>query len=81
MSTIKPQELKIALQKDEKSASLLNKSYTSLLKNEKSIQSINIQLEQNFSMVAQNETQNMKKLFEDTSNCLKNVNTSHLKYV
>lgn len=82
MSSIKQQEMKATLAKDEKTATILNKSFQALLKNEKSIHDTDFQLATNFQAIGENETTpNMKKLFIETSTSLKTINISHQKYV
>lgn len=82
MAQLKPAEMKATLQKDEKTATILNKSFQALLKNEKGIQEIDSQLGNNFGSISENEsTPNIKKLFQETSTCIKTINLTHQKYV
>ncbi len=82
MAQINSVEFKAALQKDEKTATILNKSFQSLLKTEKTLHETDSLFGNNFNAISENEsTPNLRKLFHEASNSLKTINLSHQKYV
>lgn len=81
-SSIKQGVMKTTLQKDEKTATTLTKSLQGLLKNEKSLNESNSQLATSLNTIADNETTpNIKKIFQDSSQSVKQIIASHQRYV
>ena len=82
MSLIKEADLKQSLIRDEKTATILNKGFQALLKNEKSIHEVDSLLGNNFHEIGNNETTpNLQTLFQDASNSMKMINETHQRYV
>lgn len=82
MTSIKQAEMKANLQRDERTAATLSKAFQTLLKASKNSHETHKQLAASLDTVSENEaTSNLKKLFEEVSTTLKNVNKSQENYV
>ena len=74
--------VKELLESDEKFGKGLEPIYKSILKNQQSFEKNNIELEKLYTKQASaEETPNMKKMFQEASSTMKEINATHLEFV